>query len=178
MFNQSYEKYECEILLNNSDFVLVLLSHFVNDICLLCEDVAFFDLIAPLSNFWQIILLVIVAALVASSVNSSQIGTASVVSSNVIVRVGVSDRAARWIDQILLISINIPAVILSLHMFDVVYLFLIADFVCASLSRNEYHRSQFHSCTNRAGCILLRDFVCHCCSVGKWESQDLTRPLT
>lgn len=110
----------------------MLLSHFVNDICLLCEDIAFFDLIAPLGNFWQIILLVIVAALVASSVNSSQIVTASIVSSNVIVRVGVRDRAARWIDHILLISINIPAVILSLYMFDVVCLFLIADFVCAT----------------------------------------------
>lgn len=132
--------------------------------CLFCEDhTCIFDLIAPLSNFWHIILLVIVTALVASSVNSLRIAIASVISINVI-HLGVSDRAACWINRIIFISINIPAVILSVYRFDVTGLF---HLVCATsvlpVFLGMITKDHLHSCANMAGCIR-RDFVWHCCS--------------
>ena len=110
----------------------MLLSHLVHgDFFLFCEDLAFFDLLAPLSNFWHVIVLIIVTALAASSVDTLQTAIASVMSSD-IVRFGVSDKAARWITRGLLILVNIPAVILSSYRFNVIGLFLVADLVCAT----------------------------------------------
>ena len=112
-------------------FDLVVLSHFVHDVFLFCEDLAFFDLLAPLSSFWHVIVLIIVTALAASSVDTLQTAIASVISSDII-RFGVSDKTARWLTRGLLILVNIPAVILSSFRFNVIGLFLVADLVCAT----------------------------------------------
>jgi hypothetical protein len=95
------------------------------------QDLAFFDLLEPLGNFWHVIVLIIVTALAASTVDTVQTAIASVISSDII-RFGVSDKTARWISRCLLILINIPAIILSSKRFDVIGLFLVADLVCAT----------------------------------------------
>lgn len=92
---------------------------------------AFFDLIEPLSNFWHVVVLIVVTALAASTVDTLQTAIASVISSDVL-RFGVSDMNARWITRALLILINIPAIILSSYRFNVIGLFLVADLVCAT----------------------------------------------
>ncbi len=112
-------------------FEFVVLSHFFHDVFLFCEDLAFFDLLAPLSTFWHVIVLIIVTALAASSVDTLQTAIASVISSDIL-RFGVSDKTARWITRGLLILVNIPAVILSSYRFNVIGLFLVADLVCAT----------------------------------------------
>jgi SSS family solute:Na+ symporter len=94
-------------------------------------DLAFFDLLAPLSNFWHIIILIAVTGLAASSLDSLQTAIASILSSDII-RFGVSDNAARFLTRLILILINIPAVILSSYRFDVIGLFLVADLVCGT----------------------------------------------
>ncbi|KAL7442741.1 hypothetical protein ACHAXM_008793 [Skeletonema potamos] len=92
---------------------------------------AFFDLLAPLSQFWHIVVLIICTALCSSTVDSVQTAIASVVSSDFI-RYGVPDKWATLITRVLLIVINIPAVIMSSKRFDVLGLFLVADLVCAT----------------------------------------------
>ena len=94
-------------------------------------DLAFFDLLAPLSQFWHIVVLIVCTALAASTVDSVQTAIASVVSSDFI-RYGVPDKWATFITRLLLIIINIPAVIMSSKRFDVLGLFLVADLVCAT----------------------------------------------
>ncbi len=95
------------------------------------SDLAFFDLLAPLSQFWHIVVLIVCVALAASTVDSVQTAIASVVSSDFI-RYGVPDKWATLITRVLLILINIPAVIMSSKRFDVLGLFLVADLVCAT----------------------------------------------
>ena len=95
------------------------------------QDLAFFDLLEPLGNFWHVTILIIVTALAASTVDTLQTAIASVISSDII-RFGVADSTARWISRCLLILINIPAIILSSKRFDVIGLFLVADLVCAT----------------------------------------------
>ena len=95
------------------------------------QDLAFFDLLEPLGNFWHVTVLIIVTALAASTVDTLQTAIASVISSDII-RFGVADSTARWISRCLLILINIPAIILSSKRFDVIGLFLVADLVCAT----------------------------------------------
>lgn len=97
----------------------------------LYSDLAFFDLLAPLSQFWHIVVLIICTALCSSTVDSVQTAIASVVSSDFI-RYGVPDKWATLITRVLLIVINIPAVIMSSKRFDVLGLFLVADLVCAT----------------------------------------------
>ncbi|KAL3827279.1 hypothetical protein ACHAXA_004754 [Cyclostephanos tholiformis] len=92
---------------------------------------AFFDLLEPLGNFWHVVVLIIVTALAASTVDTLQTAIASVISSDIL-RCGVSDVNARWITRSLLILINIPAIILSSYRFNVIGLFLVADLVCAT----------------------------------------------
>jgi SSS family solute:Na+ symporter len=105
--------------------------HFAHGVFLFREDLAFFDLLAPLSNFWHIIVLINVTALSASTVDTLQGAIASVISSDII-RSGLSDKATRWISRFLLILINVPAIILSSYRFNVIGLFLVADLVCAT----------------------------------------------
>ncbi|KAL3796952.1 hypothetical protein HJC23_000705 [Cyclotella cryptica] len=92
---------------------------------------AFFSLLEPLSNFWHIVVLIIVTALAASSIDSLQTAIASILSSDIL-RFGVSDNAARFLTRGVLVLINIPAIILSSYRFDVIGLFLVADLVCGT----------------------------------------------
>jgi len=92
---------------------------------------AFFDLLAPLSQFWHIVVLIVCTALAASTVDSVQTAIASCVSSDFI-RYGIPDKWATFITRGLLIVINVPAVIMSSKRFDVLGLFLVADLVCAT----------------------------------------------
>eukprot|EP00956_Cyclotella_meneghiniana_P021681 scaffold39746_cov74-Cyclotella_meneghiniana.AAC.9 len=94
-------------------------------------DLAFFDLLAPLSNAWHIIVLIAVTGLAASSLDSLQTAIASILNSDII-RVGISDNTARFLTRFILVLINIPAVILSSYRFDVIGLFLVADLVCGT----------------------------------------------
>mmetsp|Transcript_8378 Transcript_8378/g.16001 ORF Transcript_8378/g.16001 Transcript_8378/m.16001 type:complete len:621 (-) Transcript_8378:289-2151(-) len=91
----------------------------------------FFDLILPLNTFWHIVVLIIVTALAASSVDTLQTAIASIFSSDLL-RLGFSDNVARALTRLLLIAINIPAVIMSSQRYDVIGLFLVADLVCAT----------------------------------------------
>ncbi|KAL7456724.1 hypothetical protein ACHAWC_008209 [Mediolabrus comicus] len=92
---------------------------------------AFFDLLAPLSQFWHIVVLIVCTALAASTVDSVQTAIASVVSSDFI-RYGVPDKWATLITRVLLVIINVPAVIMSSKRYDVLGLFLVADLVCST----------------------------------------------
>ena len=94
-------------------------------------DLAFFDLLAPLSTAWHIVVLIAVTGLAASSLDSLQTAIASILSSDII-RFGVSDNTARFLTRLILILINIPAVILSTYRFDVIGPFLVADLVCGT----------------------------------------------
>ncbi|EJK48546.1 hypothetical protein THAOC_32646 [Thalassiosira oceanica] len=94
-------------------------------------DLGFFELLRPLSNFWHVVVLIIVTALAASSVDTLQNGIASVFSSDLL-GFGLSDRTCTWITRVLLLAINVPAVIMSSKRFDVIGLFLAADIVCAT----------------------------------------------
>ncbi|KAL7466580.1 hypothetical protein ACHAXS_006874 [Conticribra weissflogii] len=91
----------------------------------------FFDLILHLNTFWHIVVLIIVTALAASSVDTLQTAIASIFSSDLL-RLGFSDNVARALTRLLLIAINIPAVIMSSQRYDVIGLFLVADLVCAT----------------------------------------------
>ena len=94
-------------------------------------DLGFFELLRPLSNFWHVVVLIIVTALAASSVDTLQNGIASIFSSDLL-GFGFSDRTCTWITRVLLLAINVPAVIMSSKRFDVIGLFLAADIVCAT----------------------------------------------
>eukprot|EP00804_Cyclotella_cryptica_P001965 CCRYP_007409-RC/>CCRYP_007409-RC protein AED:0.11 eAED:0.11 QI:141/0.88/0.9/1/0.77/0.7/10/303/631 len=114
----NYEKYACTSSLLNVTFPFL-------------ADLAFFSLLEPLSNFWHIVVLIIVTALAASSIDSLQTAIASILSSDIL-RFGVSDNAARFLTRGVLVLINIPAIILSSYRFDVIGLFLVADLVCGT----------------------------------------------
>ena len=94
-------------------------------------DLAFFELLKPLSNFWHILVLIVVTALAASSMDTLQ-NAISCVFSHDLLRFGMSDRVITWITRILLLAINIPAIIMSSQRYDVIGLFLVADIVCAT----------------------------------------------
>lgn len=98
---------------------------------------AFFELLAPLANFWHVVVLIVVTALAASSVDSLQTAIAAIFSSDFVrisTRKGGStqDWKVRLITRVMLILINIPAVIMSSKRYDVISLFLVADLVCAT----------------------------------------------
>lgn len=98
---------------------------------------AFFELLVPLANFWHVVVLIVVTALAASSVDSLQTAIAAVFSSD-FVRISnrkggsAQDWKVRLITRVVLILINIPAVIMSSKRYDVISLFLVADLVCAT----------------------------------------------
>lgn len=89
---------------------------------------AFFDLLAPLGNGWHVVVLILVTALAASSIDSLQNGLTSVFSHD-IVKFGWSPV---WAARILMFAVNIPAVWLASKKWDVIALFLVADLVCAT----------------------------------------------
>ena len=89
---------------------------------------AFFDLLEPLSNGWHIVVLILVTALAASSVDSLQNGMTSIISHD-LVKLGWSPTT---ISRILMVAVNVPAFYLASEKYDVISLFLVADLVCAT----------------------------------------------
>jgi Na+/proline symporter len=89
---------------------------------------AFFDLLAPLGNGWHIVVLILVTALAASSIDSLQTGLTSVFSHD-LVKLGY---APKQITRLLVVIINIPAIYLASEKYDVLSLFLVADLVCST----------------------------------------------
>ena len=89
---------------------------------------AFFDLLEPLANVWQIFTLILVTALAASSIDSLQNGLTSVFSSD-LVKIGWN---TKWIARFLVFALNFPAIWLASKKHDVIALFLVADLVCAT----------------------------------------------
>eukprot|EP00549_Striatella_unipunctata_P000767 CAMPEP_0118676632 /NCGR_PEP_ID=MMETSP0800-20121206/2158_1 /TAXON_ID=210618 ORGANISM="Striatella unipunctata, Strain CCMP2910" /NCGR_SAMPLE_ID=MMETSP0800 /ASSEMBLY_ACC=CAM_ASM_000638 /LENGTH=563 /DNA_ID=CAMNT_0006572173 /DNA_START=85 /DNA_END=1776 /DNA_ORIENTATION=+ len=93
---------------------------------------AFFDILEPLPTGWHILVLILVTALAASSIDSLQNGLSSVFSSDIL---KLGDGAAaygKWFSRFLVILINIPAIIMASKKYDVISLFLVADLVCAT----------------------------------------------
>jgi len=89
---------------------------------------AFFDLLEPLKNGWHIVVLIMVTALAASSVDSLQNGITSIFSAD-LVKVGIHPK---WISRFLLVVVNVPAIYMASIKYDVISLFLVADLVCAT----------------------------------------------
>lgn len=125
----NYEKFACEQQFRFSNRMIMF--HPQLTLWFSSTDLAFFDLLAPLSNAWHIIVLIAVTGLAASSLDSLQTAIASVLNSDII-RVGISDNTARFLTRFILVLINVPAVILSSYRFDVIGLFLVADLVCGT----------------------------------------------
>jgi len=87
---------------------------------------SFFDIISPLNQAWYVIVLILVTALCASSVDSLQNGLAAVLSKDLMA----NKLSINW-SRIIVIAFNIPAIIQALEKYDVIQLFLVADLVCA-----------------------------------------------
>merc|ERR1712048_985531 len=90
-----------------------------------CEFLSFFDVLEPLSNFWHVLVLLLVTSLAASSVDSLQ-NALSCIFSRDLVKLGWNPL---FITRCLLFALNVPAVILGARGYDVISLFLIADIV-------------------------------------------------
>lgn len=103
---------------------------------------AFFDLLEPLGNGWHVLVLILITALAASSVDSLQNGMTSILSHD-LVKLGWSPT---MISRIIMVAVNVPAFYLASEKYDVISLFLVADLVCATsvcpvflgLQRNDY----------------------------------------
>jgi solute:Na+ symporter, SSS family len=89
---------------------------------------AFFDLLAPLADGWHILVLILVTALSASSIDSLQTGLGSMVSHD-LVKLGWNPW---WVTRAFVVLVNIPAVWLASKQFSVLELFLVADLACAT----------------------------------------------
>ena len=89
---------------------------------------AFFDLLEPLGNGWHILVLILVTALAASSVDSLQNGMTSILSHD-LVKLGWSPTT---VSRFLMVAANVPAFYLASEKYDVISLFLVADLVCAT----------------------------------------------
>jgi Na+/proline symporter len=89
---------------------------------------SFFNILEPLSNFWHVMVLILVTALAASSVDSLQNAIACIFSSDFI--------SLGWnpvlVSRILLVAVNVPAIFMSIQGYNVISLFLVADLVCAT----------------------------------------------
>jgi len=104
---------------------------------------AFFDLIQPLGAGWNYLVLILVTALCASSVDTLQNGIISIFSHDIlsiprctkkvttIPRVG-DVSVGRLSTRSLLLVIQIPAIYMAAERRDVLSLFLVADLVCAT----------------------------------------------
>mmetsp|Transcript_27583 Transcript_27583/g.77277 ORF Transcript_27583/g.77277 Transcript_27583/m.77277 type:complete len:585 (+) Transcript_27583:228-1982(+) len=89
---------------------------------------AFFDILAPLPGGWHVMVLILVTALAASSVDSLQNGLTSIFYHD-LVQIGWNPV---WIARCLVVALNVPAIYLASKKFDVIALFLVADLVCAT----------------------------------------------
>ncbi len=92
---------------------------------------AFFNLLEPMAAGWHILVLILVTALAASSVDSLQNGITSLLSADMLT---ISDNPTliKWMNRIVLIGVNVAAVIKAADRYDVLSLFLVADLVCAT----------------------------------------------
>ena len=89
---------------------------------------AFFYLLEPLNQGWQILTLVLVTSLAASSVDTLQNGLSSIFSRD-LVKIGWHPQ---WFVRLFMVLINIPAIYLASEQYDVISLFLVADLVCTT----------------------------------------------
>ena len=89
---------------------------------------AFFDLLMPLAGGWHVMVLIMITALTASSMDSLQNALTCVFSRDII-RLGADPV---WVCRFLVVVINVPAVFMSTFGYDVIALFLVADLVCAT----------------------------------------------
>ena len=87
---------------------------------------SFFDLISPLNKGWYVVVLILVTALAASSVDSLQNGLAAVLSKDL-----TANRLSINWSRLIVVAFNIPAIIQALEKYDVIQLFLVADLVCS-----------------------------------------------
>lgn len=88
---------------------------------------AFFDLLVPLGNGWHVVVLILVTALAASSLDSLQNGLNSIFYRDAL-RAGLNAQATA---TVLVVLMNIPAIWLASEKLSVLALFLVADLVCA-----------------------------------------------
>lgn len=93
-------------------------------------SLAFFDLLAPLGQFWHVVVLILATALTASSIDSLQNGITCLL---------YYDLRSKgwnpiWISRGMMIAANIPAVFLSSDSYDMISFFLIADVVCVAVA--------------------------------------------
>lgn len=95
---------------------------------ILFRFMAFFNILRPLSAFWHVMLLILVTALAASSIDSLQ-NALTCIFSHDLVKLGWNPLL---ITRVLLILVNIPAIIMSAKGYSVISLFLVADLVCAT----------------------------------------------
>jgi SSS family solute:Na+ symporter len=89
---------------------------------------SFFDLLEPLGDGWQILVLILVTALAASSIDSLQNGLTCIFYHD-LVKIGWNPK---WITRALMVAVNVPAIYLASEKWDVIALFLVADIVCAT----------------------------------------------
>jgi len=89
---------------------------------------AFFDLLLPLGNGWHIIVLILVTALAASSLDSLQNGMNSIFYRDAL-RKGYDAHLTAFA---LVVAINVPAIFMASKKLPVIGLFLVADLVCAT----------------------------------------------
>lgn len=89
---------------------------------------AFFDLLLPLGNGWHTLVLILVTALAASSLDSLQNGLNSIFYRDAL-RLGFN---AHVTASVLVILMNVPAIWIASLKLSVLALFLVADLVCAT----------------------------------------------
>ena len=89
---------------------------------------AFFYLLEPLDQGWQILTLILVTSLCASSVDTLQNALSSIFSRD-LVKIGWHPQ---WFVRAFMVLINVPAIYLASEGYDVISLFLVADLVCAT----------------------------------------------
>ncbi len=100
---------------------------------------SFFDMLTSMDSGWNYIVLILITALCASSVDTLQNGLVSVFSHDILATPLLNQKACGTkvsygsaLTRALLIGINIPAVIMSAQRYDVLSLFLVADLVCST----------------------------------------------
>jgi Na+/proline symporter len=89
---------------------------------------AFFDLLLPLGNGWHTLVLILVTALAASSLDSLQNGLNSIFYRDAL-RLGFN---AHVTASVLVVLMNVPAIWIASLKMSVLALFLVADLVCAT----------------------------------------------
>lgn len=98
---------------------------------------AFFDLLEPLHAGWHVLVMILVTAFAASSIDSLQTGIVSIFNRDILqgskyFGADKSGNCSKWVSRVLLVAINVPAVYMSTKRYNVIPLFLVADLVCAT----------------------------------------------